>query len=220
MTTTPRDDRARAATGSTSIKDGDLRTPLPLDEFMLQLGTVMRLPPKPVETTPETPATTTRRGTRLWLPAAATAVALVVAATQLRPSAPAPVPQEIVGTWETSDPRYAGRQLVLTSESVIEATGNGVLSQPERVSAVQAARRGDTLAVTITHEADGAVASLSLAHIAGFDEHIILRNPAGVSWYRAQDPANVRPAPASRSTGTESPTPPPSTAPGKKPWEH
>ncbi len=204
-----------SAPPSSSIKDGDLRTPLALDDFMAQLAFVMRLPPKP-RADPESVAAAgsgKRIGTRLWIPAAATALALGLVSMKLRPPPPITVPQEILGTWETADGKYAGRQIVFTDRSVVQLTTNGAIGQPERIADIATVRRGDTLAVTLHHESEGTLASLALAHVAGPVEHLVLRNPVGVQWYRPQDSARVR----ATASVTTTPGPTPS---GKKPWEH
>ncbi|MFN8571055.1 MAG: hypothetical protein U0132_03290 [Gemmatimonadaceae bacterium] len=218
MTSFLRDGPAQTPTPpATTIKDGDLRTPLALDDFMMQLGLVMRLPPKPSEVQADVaaPVATVRKsGTRLWVPAAATALALAVVGAKLRPPAPVVVPHEILGVWETPDARYAGRQIVFTDHSVVQQTANGVIGPPERIAGIATTQRGETLSVTLRHESEGAMASLSLAHVSEPVEHLVLRNPVGVPWYRVQDSATTRVVP---SQGT---SPTAQILPGKKAWEH
>lgn len=200
---------------TTTVKDGDLRTAMPVHDFMLQLGAVMRLPSKPRAPTPlVTDVVKAPRRTRWWLPALAVAVALGTGARQLIPAPRAEVPAAVVGTWQTSDPRYAGRQLVLAANTIVETDQHGVLGTPERVTALSLSERGDTMTMAIQHQAEGEVATLNLVYVRSPDEYLTLRNPAGVNWRRVGDSLTAAP-----KKWTPGPTPP-TPAPGKKAWEH
>jgi hypothetical protein len=121
---------------------------------------------------------------RIWLPRLASATVLLAVVPQLTPAPAVVLPRDVVGVWQTTDPRYAGRQLVLTDHAVFQADSTGAISVPERITAVSAALRGDTLALAIEHQAEGAVATLNLAYVRLPAEEITLRNPAGVRWNR------------------------------------
>jgi hypothetical protein len=104
-----------------------------VDDFMSQLGLVLRLPAKP-KTPALPPAQTATKHrvprTRLWIPAVAVMSSLLFAASQLRFVPHVALPQKIVGSWQTSDPRYTGRQLVLTGTTVYQTDTSGESSSP------------------------------------------------------------------------------------------
>lgn len=118
--------------------------------------------------------------TALWL------LTLVTAAIRLAPrlNGSDTVPARLIGSWATDDPRYQGRYLELTPDSLIlrasanEATGYGV----RRVQRRQIAQ-GSTYIITAYSERGGEY-TLTLEYREA--EHTIaLGNRAPVLWRRA-----------------------------------
>lgn len=95
------------------------------------------------------------------------------------------VPAELVGSWATSVPRYEGRYLILTRDSLIlrasaeEATGYRV----RRVQRRQIAE-GSTYVITAYSEQGGEYA-LTLEY-RGAQQTVALGNSAQVLWRRAR----------------------------------
>jgi hypothetical protein len=54
-------------------------------------------------------------------------IGILVAFFALLPSKPTPLPDELVGVWKTSDPKYADRYLDLTRATIIFGTGKGTI---------------------------------------------------------------------------------------------
>ena len=52
-------------------------------------------------------------------------IVILVAFFALLPSKPTPLPDELVGVWKTSNPKYADRYLGLTRATIIFGTGKG-----------------------------------------------------------------------------------------------
>lgn len=198
-----------------SIKDGDLANAMELGDFMEELGVVMRLPkresgaaavpvPVPVQAqamqAAQAVGSLARRRPVLPMLAAATVIGFV--GWQFRPAPVASVPTQVVGTWETSDPRYPGRQLVLGEHSVLVLLMAKPEGPAEVVHRVTAKQVQDTLAVVLAYGASTPVAELALAYVDKPTEQLVLRNTAGVVWTRAG--STRAPAPAARqvSLGT------------------
>lgn len=214
MTRATGDHRAQDG-AATSVKDGDLRNAMLVHDFMMQLGTVMRLPSKPRAPTPlVTDAIKSPPRTRWSIPVLAAGIALAAGAWRLKPAPRAELPRDVVGTWQTSDSRYAGRQLVLTDETIFQTDAGGATGTPDRITSLSVDARGDTMSVAIQHESEGQVATLHLVYVKSPEEYITLRNPAGVLWRRVTDSTATSEKP--RSPGLA----PPPAPPGKKAWEH
>ncbi|MGQ0649354.1 MAG: hypothetical protein ACT4P7_17515 [Gemmatimonadaceae bacterium] len=195
---------AHTSPAAPTVKDGDLSVPMELNEFMTQLGVVMRLPTRSVATIPEPAAvTSSRRRTRPLLPIAAAVTVLVYAAMQLRPAPSAIVPPEITGTWETTDPRYAGRHLVLSDRGVLHVVGSAPNGDVELVRAVATRRVFDTLAVVLTYGSSTPPGELAMAYVRQPREQLILRNPSGVAWSRTAAVVVGARAPSSPSLATD-----------------
>lgn len=210
-------------TPNTTIKDGNIATPMPLKDFMSQLGVVMKLPEKEKERTkPAAGASEERRSsgghTRLWLPVAGIAATAWFASAQLRPAPSAQLPDQLTGVWVTDDQRYAGKQLVLSRWAVQQSFGTVSPGESQRLVSVASTTRGDTTAVTLVHEADGGTATLTFAHTRGAFESLILRNPSSVVWHRLSDSAIARKAVGGPVAVQQAPNS--VQLKGRKPWEH
>ncbi len=166
-----------------SVKDGDLATPMELRDFLEGVGTTMRLPPKTTVRMQAVAAPpVVRTQTPVFLPTLAVCVLAAFAFVELRPAPVGVLPPGLAGTWETTDPRYAGRYLVLSPGRVTQVFPGG--QQADSVRAVSTVARGGTMAVVISHGGDGAVSELQLGWVQHPVEHLVLRNPEGVRWTR------------------------------------
>jgi hypothetical protein len=176
-----------------TVKDGDLKTPMPLNTFLMQLGLELELPARPAEA-PAVAEEATAGGeirSRLWIPLVAVAVISVFGLARLAPPPPVTLPPEILGTWTTSARGYAGSRLILGSNTVQLMRDTGAISPSLRVRRAVVRRTQDSLAVVLLHDADGGTAELTLAWASGLRESLTLKNPVGVTWHRLAD--SVRP---------------------------
>jgi hypothetical protein len=169
------------------VKDGDLATPMELGDFLQQVGVVMRLPAR--RATPKAPsAVETKRAvtrrTAVALPVSAVLALAAFAVVELRPAPPPQVPASIVGTWETMDRRYAGRQFIVSADSLTQLVP-GASRESAAIRAVALRALGDTLAITLTAGDQKPYQEVSLTWLPAPHEHLILKNPAAVAWVRA-----------------------------------
>ena len=174
------------ASFAAEVKDGDLRTAMGLDNFMMQVGIVMRLPSRKEgdeEASSEgaSAKAKARPNTRWWLPAAA-ALAALVGAWQLVPrSAPSgDAPEEVVGTWRAIAPGYAGRSVTIQRRSLEITVGDTLrMAYPiERVTGTHD-REGSRYVIHY-RTSDGLVAFPLIARGAVIE----LPNPKGAQWTR------------------------------------
>ncbi|MBL8982013.1 MAG: hypothetical protein JNL26_07505, partial [Gemmatimonadetes bacterium] len=169
-----------------TVKDGDLATPMELRDFLGQVGTTMRLPPRTTVSMTAVAEARLARPVRapVLLPLAALLLMVVWAAADLRPTALDEVPSALLGTWVTDDPRYAGRTVEFgPGVMTVRFPGGREASIVRRVSLTQ---RGDTLAVVLQHGDEAQPQELSLGYVAAPEEHIVLSNPVAVHWFRRQ----------------------------------
>ena len=170
-----------------SVKDGDLVNPMDLREFYEQLGVVMRLPRKPktvqMPTIAAAPIRRRKRGRLSLLPILAVAMVAAVGWARVKPRPAAVVPAQLTGTWAADDPRYAGRALVITAQSVESVIDNRPLGR-FLVTEVKSKQSHDTIVVALRYTDDGAAAELGVSWVGAPSERIMLRNPSGVAWRR------------------------------------
>ena len=169
---------------ASTVKDGDLATPMELRDFLEQVGTTMRLPSRTtvsMTAVREAPAPKARRRP-VFLPLLALVSLGAWAVLELQPPPIATVPAALHGTWVTDDARYAGRTLELQHERVTVRYPGG--SETSVVRGVDVQTRGDTLAVILRHGDADAVQELSFAFVPTPEAHLVLRNPEAVRWYR------------------------------------
>jgi hypothetical protein len=211
-----------------SVKDGDLASPMPLREFLAQLGVVMQLPSRQAETaaapSTESAPTRARPRTRLALPVLAVLAVSVFSLSRLAPPPLVQLPSEILGTWTTRDGRHAGTRLVLSKSTVQMLQGERPVAEPYRIQSAEVRRRPDSIAVVLLHETDGGATKLAAAWSReGGRERLTLKHPAGVTWFRLQDTL-AAPAARTANQGAVRPrrgsTPGVPAGPGEKPWEH
>jgi hypothetical protein len=231
MRRTRENDAVRSTTGAgTSVKDGDLATPMRLRDFMSQLGVVMQLPARVPEAQPVpqavgTPTPSRRVRARLAIPVAAVLAVSAFSLSRLAPPPPPVMPTEVLGTWTTSEGSYAGKRLVLAARTVQMLNGDKPITSAQAIRAVSVQRRLDTVAVLVTHDADGGATELAAAWTnQGGLERLTLKHPAGFSWRRLQDSVNAPATAAQARAGNAAAIPRPANpagipGPGKKPWE-
>ncbi|MBL8961755.1 MAG: hypothetical protein JNJ98_17980, partial [Gemmatimonadetes bacterium] len=168
-----------------TVKDGDLATPMELRDFLEQVGTTMRLPARTtvsMTAVREAPVRATRRRRPVVLPLLALLSLGAWGAVELRPPPTATVPATLQGTWVTDDPRYAGRAFELQEAQVIVRYPGG--HENSEVRGIEVHSRRDTLAVVLRHGDAGAPQELAFAFVPSPEPHLVLRNPEAVRWYR------------------------------------
>jgi hypothetical protein len=167
-----------------SLASGDLDSAWELDEFFQALGPVMRLPPKEKEPKPaerRAKVPTGRRRPRVLI---LTAVTLLMVGAFQAPlvgllTRDGPVPDEFLGTWETSSQRYAERGFTITSDSLRLHLGpRGVASYP--ITGVRAKRTADSVLYTF-HYRDGS-STLEMGLRMDPDSALRLGNLPAVLW--------------------------------------
>ncbi len=103
---------------------------------------------------------------------------------------PAPVPNDLIGVWETGDQRYAGRYLEISNTSVVFGTGEED-SLVYTVTGVERTRDGDTEIYTLRYtNPEGLGYALSVSFDATTADVIRLRHQPEIAW--------VKRAPSSR----------------------
>jgi hypothetical protein len=96
-----------------------------------------------------------------------------------------PVPATLVGSWVTSDPRYEGRYLELTRDSVIvRASANLATAYGVRSVQIRQMAGGFTYFITAYSEPSGQYTLRLEYHEA--QQTITLANPVNVVWRRAR----------------------------------
>jgi hypothetical protein len=171
-----------------SLKDGDLATPIPLHDFMHELGVILQLPRKRttaaisvIEVAP-----LTRRRTAVVLPAIAILMSVaVVWAKAMTPSLPREIPPTLLGEWVTTHPNYRERRLSFTEHSVGISLRDGQAPELHHVNSVATNRTADTTRFTITYIADEVPVEFRLVYVAMPSPRVELSNPPGVLWEKA-----------------------------------
>jgi hypothetical protein len=178
-----------------SVKDGDLTTPIQLDEFLEGVGGVLRLPPKE----PVKPAAAPARAPftislpRYWRLVPVPLLGLALATWFLsRPSADqgtAVLPAPLVGTWITSDPRYKDRNFQISEGFVVFKNGERADDQTAHpIQRVVTEERADTTVATISYLEGNAPYELGLKYIPRPKPTIILSNQPEMTWRREAAP--------------------------------
>lgn len=174
--------------GHRPLASGELSTAWELGEFFEALGPVMRLPPKDDEHS-AAPARSTKTAPAKRRPYMLTIVAVVVLATAAFQGPlmralfqDTAVPDEFLGRWETTAPRYADRGFTLTRDTLLLRLGShGRASYP--VSGVRVTESGDSVLYTV-HYKDGS-ATLEMGLRMEADSTLRLANLPGVFWKKA-----------------------------------
>jgi hypothetical protein len=140
-----------------AVTDGDLRDAMELDEFLTQLGVVLRLPPRrPTGSSLPVIVTLKPRSWGISVLAVCALFLAVIGALRLLPPRTDPLPDALIGVWETWEPEYAGRRFEIKPTSLVLQTGEGIAAH--RVFSIDNVRRGsgaNTTWYTITYDDDG-----------------------------------------------------------------
>jgi hypothetical protein len=112
------------------------------------------------------------------------AVTCLVLLMGCEPRSPS-LPDNLIGVWRTSDPKYAGRFLQLTQDRVIFGTGAGSVSiHPIRKIARAPRADGILYAIIYTND-DGQEYRLSFVHDLEHGGVIWFKNQKDILWKRA-----------------------------------
>lgn len=165
-----------------SLNDGDLQTPMELNEFMTELGSIMQLPRKTTVRMRAVADVAPQARRRLpLLPALAVAAVLGLGLSSLWPStAPSVLPLELVGEWRASDARYAERRLAFSPTGVGIILRQGQAAEWHPVESVVTTLRGDTTSYDVQYDDDGAPVRFLVHRVTRPGPRLLLSNPPGV----------------------------------------
>ncbi len=167
-----------------SLASGELDNAWELDEFFQALGPVMRLPPKDKDPGPADRRAKVDTGPRRSRTLIFAAVSLLMAAAFQAPllrllTRDGPVPDEFLGAWETSSPRYAQRGFAITGDSLqLHLGARGLASYP--ITGVRTKRTADAT-LYVLHYKDGS-SPLELGLRMDSDSTLRLANLPSVLW--------------------------------------
>ena len=210
--------RTPDATGSetsarrASINDGDLSTPMPLNEFLSELGVVMQLPRSrttaaqlvsEAKAAAEAEAASSRlaargsrRGRRLLLPVLAALLASAVALVRFTSSpVQREIPPTLLGEWKTSHAKYRDRRLSFSANRVGIRFREGAMPAFHRVLSVETAGQGDSVSYLIGYQEDETPVRFRVSYRSTPRPAVILSNPADVVWERVDTSADGRALP-------------------------
>jgi hypothetical protein len=102
------------------------------------------------------------------------------------------VPEELVGVWTSSDPRYADRSLELTRITVAFGTGTQTVDL-YFVSDVEKTLQGNNILYTIRcHRLNGAQEQVSFYHALKNGGEIRFKNQQHIPWMKTEATKGVR----------------------------
>jgi len=104
------------------------------------------------------------------------------------------VPDHLVGIWSTAEPRFAGRYLQFTRDSIVFQTGAEQVNvhRIEKLQEEKGGKGGKTIAyVLIYREADGTNGKLIFSYDPKNQGEIRLKNQKTVSWIRESPSGEV-----------------------------
>lgn len=92
------------------------------------------------------------------------------------------LPDDLVGVWKTSAPKYAGRSLEFTKDSIIFGTGEGNLD-PHPIANIETIHEGNSILYTISHlNSEGQQYILSFSYDPANGGVIRLKNQKTIAW--------------------------------------
>jgi hypothetical protein len=187
-----------------SVKDGDLINPMPLVDFLDGVGEIMRLPARvPVaEAKAEQQAIAEAAGrsqlasrTKIVVLLAVVAIMAYGVTSGGEEAAPTTVPPQVLGTWMTADPRYAGRTFDLGSGFIVFKNGDRADDQTaHEISAVHTTSQGDSTQVIVSYLEAGATYELSFKYSGTPRPGIRFNHQEELVWYRVAADAQKAPA--------------------------
>lgn len=177
-----------------AVKDGDLREPMNLGDFLMALGIVLRLPGKERASTAgeiiEAIPAQKRHGSRLAsiVLAAIVLILVAVALPSLFPDRSDRIPPRLIGSWQTLTPRFAQRGFEVRDNDLRVRRGpNETDVAVLAIRRVRVTQRGADTDVQIEYMEDGAPQSFDLTmHDTPGGPMLELKNQPDVVWRRAR----------------------------------
>lgn len=177
-----------------SLADGGLSESIALRDFLEGLGPLMRLPRKGVKSDPRIPEPDDHRRNRLVPLFSLVLIGAVVAAGAwfiMRTSGDV-LPPDVLGSWKSDDPRYAGREFRLGPTMLTLQTGPDVADIVRYpIREVESRIIADTIEYLVTYKADGVEAEFAFNHLKETDE-IIFEHQNELRWHRPEPPPAAR----------------------------
>jgi hypothetical protein len=102
------------------------------------------------------------------------------------------VPDELVGTWRTSDPRYADRSLDIDTVTISFGTGPGTAATGF-IQKVEGVPEGSRTLFTITYVEDGQEELCSFYYRPANGKTIVFKNQPDINWTNKQGRLRSRP---------------------------
>ena len=159
--------------------------PLPDEEAIIaSLRRSTAAAPAPRATSARATAASATGKSRWWLPAAAIALVAVVMGARFALAPSRELPAQLQGSWTTSNPAFAGREIEFTSDSLM-LRNVLALSTRHRITAVTLAPIDGATHVKISYEDAGAAQLLEIVLAANGAKEFSLVRPKGVVWRRA-----------------------------------
>jgi len=179
----------------TGIADGNLAQGVGLRDFLFGVGVVFRLDKR--RKAARDAAKEKKRRFAVNLPirqiakVAAPLVIAVAGYTAYQQLAGEPLPSSVVGTWSTSDGRYAGRSFWLNPTAVAFQNGTSTNDfSVHPIKKVTTKLAADTLKLTIDYEIEGKASTLNLAYRAAGREMRMVNQPR-ILWRRTGDAPSI-----------------------------
>jgi hypothetical protein len=96
------------------------------------------------------------------------------------------VPRELIGTWKTTDPRYADRYLEIDGHTIDFYTGKGT-GTTGFIQKIDAVSQGSRTLYTIFYVQDGQDEQCSFYVALERQDTIYLQNQPGIAWTKDND---------------------------------
>lgn len=104
----------------------------------------------------------------------------------LRLPQPPAIPNELVGTWRTSDPSYADRSFEIGITIIDFGTGEGAVTTGF-IQKVEVSSEGSRTLYTISYVEDGRKEQCAFYYKPGKEKTIYFKNQPSVSWVKDKD---------------------------------
>jgi hypothetical protein len=110
------------------------------------------------------------------------ALAIFTALSGCQPAKNTTPPDDLVGLWKTSAPKYADRSLEFTKDSIIFGGGKGNFD-PHPIVNIETIREGHSILYTITHlNSEGQQYTLSFSYDPAKGGVIRFKNQKAIAW--------------------------------------
>jgi hypothetical protein len=114
-------------------------------------------------------------------------IVALIAFFALLPPKPSPLPDELVGVWKTSDPKYSDRYLDLSKASIIFGTGKETIDANFISNVEKLPGDGAILYTVHFHHLEGPEDKVSFYYAARNDGIIWFKNQGHVVWSKEKD---------------------------------